>query len=60
MKVREVIKELEKVQDKDLDMIVLTENNDFRVVEEIVQDDIRYLDMLGNLIEKPYKCCRLR
>lgn len=60
MTVKELIKNLEQVDNKDIDVIVLTENQDFRAVDEVVVEDIRYIDMFGNLIEGPSKCCRLR
>lgn len=60
MTVQQMIKKLEKIEDKKKEVIILTEHSDFKVATEVEETEIRYLDMMGNLLEDVRKCVRIR
>ena len=60
MTVQQLIKKLEKIEDKKKEVVILTENLDFKVATDVEQTEIWYTDMTGTLLDDARECVRIR
>ena len=59
MTVKELRDKLNEIPNQNLRVIVLTDDIRVKEISEVFEDEIRYIDMMGNLIEEPKKCLRI-
>lgn len=60
MNVKELKDKLNEIHNQNLQVIILTDDISLKEVNEVFEDEIRYLDMMGNLIEEPTRCVRIK
>ena len=60
MTVQELKEKLNEITNTNLAVVILSDKAELKSVEDVVEEEIRYVDMLGNLIEEPKICCRIK